>query len=329
MGAERSLSTPQAYQPSTRPDVRVAELATEQWGVLSTRELRACGLSLNAIAVRVRNGRLHPLHRGVYATGHASVPLEGRFLAAVKACGPTAVLSHFSAAALYGLVRWDGRYPEVTTTTARSHRGIRTHRSSMLEVQDVVSHRGIPITTPARTLVDLAATFGYKPLRRSVREAQRSLVSIKAILETLDRLGPRRGTANLTKILATGPAPTRSELEDTVLDLLLNAGFQHPDVNVPLTIDNRAVVPDFRWPAQRLVIEADGAAWHDNRLAREDDAERQALLEAHGERVIRVTWAQAITRRGETVERIRAAGAPTGSSAPVARSDLSRRLRRP
>jgi very-short-patch-repair endonuclease len=229
----------------------------------------------------------------------------------VKACGPTAVLSHFSAAALYGLARWDGRFPEVTVTSKRAHRGIRTHRSSMLEAPDIARHRGIPVTSPARTVVDLAATFPYKPLRRAVREAQRSLVSIRQILETLGRLGPRRGTANLTKILATGPAPSRSELEDTVLDLLLSAGFEHPDVNVPLAIDGHRVIPDFRWPTRRLVIEADGAAWHDNRLAREDDAERQALLEAHGERVIRVTRTQAVTRRTETVERIRAAGAPT------------------
>ena len=172
-------------------------------------------------------------------------------------------------------------------------------------------HKGIPVTTPARTLIDLAATFDYRALRRTVREAQRNLVTIAKLLATLDRLGPRRGTANLTKILATGHAPTRSELEDTVLDLLLNAGFQRPDVNKPLVIDGRRVVPDFRWPDQRLIIEADGAEWHDNRLAREDDAERQALLEAHGERVLRVTWVQAVAQRTQTLKRIRAAGAPT------------------
>jgi hypothetical protein len=311
MYAERRVNTPQAHQVDTRPDVRLAELAAEEWGVLSTDELRECGLSLNAIAVRVRNGRLHPLYRGVYAVGHDGLPLEGRFLAAVKACGPTAVLSHYSAATLYGLVRWDDRHPEVTTTTHRTHRGIRAHRSSVLEVQDVTRHKQVPTTTPARTLIDLAATFDYKPLRRAVREAQRKLVTTGQILTTLDRLGPRRGTANLTKILATGPAPTRSELEDAVLDLILAGGFQHPDVNVPLTIQGRRLIPDFRWPAQRLVIEADGAEWHDNRLVREDDAERQALLEAHGERVLRVTWAQAVARRAETSKRIRAAGAPT------------------
>ena len=81
-------------------------------------------------------------------------------------------------------------------------------------------------------------------------------------------------------------------------------------MNVPLRLDGRRVVPDFRWPAQRLVIEADGAVWHDNQLAREDDAERQALLEASGERVVRVTWDQAIAQPKQTLERLRAAGAP-------------------
>jgi very-short-patch-repair endonuclease len=94
-----------------------------------------------------------------------------------------------------------------------------------------------------------------------------------------------------------------------VLDLMLSRGLVHPDVNVRLVISGR-VVPDFRWPEQRLVVEADGAAWHDGELAREDDAERQALLEAYGERVLRVTWDQAITRPGQTLARIRAAGAP-------------------
>jgi very-short-patch-repair endonuclease len=126
----------------------------------------------------------------------------------------------------------------------------------------------------------------------------------------LGRLGPRRGAKRLACIVATGPAPTRSELEDAVLDLILRGGLAHPCVNAALILGGRRVVPDFRWPAQRLVIEADGAAWHDSKLAREDDADRQALLEAHGERVLRVTWDQAIARPGQTLTRIRAAGAP-------------------
>jgi hypothetical protein len=289
--------------------VAIARLAARQWGVLSLAELLQCGVSRNGVAARVRAGHLHPLYRGVYAVGHANIPLEGHFLAAVKAC--EGVLSHFSAAALYGLVAWDHRYPEVTTTAQRAHQGIRTHRSSMLEVEDIAQHKGIPTTTPARTLVDLASQTKYKPLRRAVREAQRKLVTIPQLVDTIDRLGPRRGTANLTRILATGHAPTRSELEDAVLDLILRAGFQPPDINKPIRLNGRTLVPDFRWPEQRLVIEADGAEWHDDRLTREDDAERQALLEAHGERVLRVTWAQAVAHRRQTLERIRAAGAPT------------------
>ena len=136
-------------------------------------------------------------------------------------------------------------------------------------------------------------------------------MTIPQILDTLDHLGPRPGIANLTKILATGHAPTRSELEDAVLDLLLNAGFQAPTSTSRSTSTAARIIPDFRWPDQHLVIEADGAHWHDNRLTREDDAEKQAILEAAGERVIRITWAQAITQRAQTLTRIKAAGAPT------------------
>ena len=95
-----------------------------------------------------------------------------------------------------------------------------------------------------------------------------------------------------------------------MLDLILRAGHVHPEVNAPYVVAGRKTIPDFRWPEQRLVVEADGAAWHDNPLAREDDAERQALLEAHGERVLRITWAQALTRPRATLARLRAAGAP-------------------
>jgi hypothetical protein len=291
--------------------------------VLSLDELRACGLSRNAVAVRVARGSLHPLHRGVYAVGHANPPLEGRFLAAVKACGPDAVLSHFSAAALLGLVRWDGRHPEVTVVRSgtRVHRRIRVHRTMALDPQDVARHRGIAITSPARTLVDLAGALDYRRLRRTVRQAQ-SLhhVELRQLAEALARLGQRRGSRNLRRILATGHAPTRSELEDTVLDLILGGGLEHPDVNVPLFPAGRRVVPDFRWSHQKLVVEADGAAWHDDRLSREDDAERQALLEAHGERILRVTWDQAITRPRQTLARIRAAGAPEAEARAEAAS---------
>jgi very-short-patch-repair endonuclease len=310
---ECRVPEPQAQQVDTRPDVRVAARAADAWGVLSIAELRACGLNDRAVLVRVHNGRLHPLHRGIYAVGHVNLSLEGRFLAAVKACGPGAFLSHHSAAALWGFLDWDDRSPEVTVlgTSTRSHRGVRVHRTSQLERQDTFRHRGIPVTSPAWTLMDLASALGYRRLRRAARQAQ-SLrrVSIPQLVDILGRLGARRGSRKLARVVATGPAPTRSELEDAVLDLILRGGLAHPRVNDALRLSGRRVIPDFRWPEQRLVVEADGAAWHDNQLAREDDAERQALLEAHGDRVLRVTWDQAIARPGQTLARIRAAGAP-------------------
>jgi hypothetical protein len=291
------------------PDILIARLAARQWGVVSLADLRAAGLSANAVAHRVRGGRLHPLHRAVYAVGHPAPPSEGRFLAAVLACGPGAALSHVSAAALWDLVPWDGRRPEVTAAACRAHPGIRTHRSALLDATDVTRHRGIPVTAPARTLLDVAAALDERALRRAVREAQaRYRVTVGQLRAVLDRHAGRRGARALARIVATGPAPTRSELEDVVLDLVLDAGFPHPQVNVPLVVGGRLLVPDFRWPDARVIVEADGAAWHEGSVAREDDAGRQALLERCGERVLRVTWRQAVLRPRETLARIEAAG---------------------
>ena len=307
------MRRPEADAGDTRPDVRVALRAARAWGVLSLEELRECGLSRDSVRVRVRRGWLHPLHRQVYAVGHPNPPLEGRFLAAAKACGSCAVVSHFAAAALFKLVPWDGRHPEVTVpgTAPRAHRGVHVHRTRWLDPPDVTSYRGIPITSPARTLADLASSLNDRALRRAVRQAlSMRRVELRDLTEVLARLGPRRGVRKLSAIVAAGPALTRSELEDTVLELIVAGGLVPPDVNVPLVIGGRRVIPDFRWPAERLVVEADGAAWHDDKLAREDDAERQALLEARGERVVRVTWDQAVSRPRQTLARLVAAGAP-------------------
>jgi hypothetical protein len=191
------------------------------------------------------------------------------------------------------------------------HPGTRVHRTRPLDPRDVARRAGIPVTAPARTLLDLAGRMDGPALRRAVRRAQ-SLrqADVRQLAEVLERLRPCRGAARLAALIARGPAPTRSVLEDVVLDLVLGAGFAHPDVDVPLRLAGRRIVPDFRWPEARLVVEADGARWHAGRLAREDDAERQALLEAHGERVLRVTWRQAVERPAETIARLRAAGAP-------------------
>lgn len=275
---------------------------------MSLAELRALGLSDDAVYRRVAKGHLHPLYKRVFAVGHPSPPTEGVWLAAVKACGAGAFLSHYAAAALHRLVRWDGRLPEVVAIRELRVRGVRCHRTDHLPLTDTTRRHGIPATTVDRTLRDLAAIVPYATLRRAVREAQvLKLTTVGRLAQAINTPGPRRGQANIARIVATGPAPTRSELEDVVLDLLLQAGFDPPHVNVPIQIEGRRVVPDFRWPEKRLTIEADGAAFHDNRTARQDDAERQALLEASGERVLRVTWEQVVARRAQTIARIGAA----------------------
>ena len=153
-------------------------------------------------------------------------------------------------------------------------------------------------------------------LRRLMSRAQaKRLTHLRVLGQQLDRAAGRPGRARFARVLATGPKPTRSELEDRVLDLIRAGGFAEPDVNVPLRIGQRRVIPDFRWPGLRLVVEADGALWHDNPQARAEDAERQALLEASGERVLRVTWEQAVAHIPQTHARLAAAGAPRATRA--------------
>jgi very-short-patch-repair endonuclease len=296
------------------PDQRVGFAAARDWSVLSLAELSRCGLSRDAVERRARRGTLYRIHHGVYAVGHPNPPLEGRFLAAVKACGRGAALSHFAATAHWGMLDWDGRHIDVIVrkSGARRQPGIRVHRTKTLEPRDLRRHRGIPVTSPARTLVDVASVVPEVAVRRAVSRAlSLHFVSLGQLVEALQRLGTgRRGISKVRRIVASRPAPTRTELEDVVLEFLISSGLAHPHVSRPMVLDGRRVVPDFRWADQRLVIEADSAAWHDHKLAREDDAERQALLEAHGERVLRVTWGQVISEPERTLARIRRAGAP-------------------
>ena len=327
-----------ADQDAPPPDARVARLAAERDGVLSIAQLRECGLDGDAIASRVRAGGLHRVHRGVYAVGHPGLTVRGRFRAAVLACREGAVLSHFAAAALWGFLEWANRLPDVTILGDGGRRipGVRVHRSRSLDERDVRRHHGIRVTTPARTLLDLAAVLPERALRRAVRRAQaEKLVTIPQILELLDRANGHRGAARLRAAVADGPAPTRSELEDVLLDLLDDGGIPRPQINAPLRFGAVTIIPDYLWREQRLAIEADGAAWHDHKLTREHDADKQALLEAAGYRVLRITWSQTVAQPQQTLARIRAAlgdvpisrrspgrsaGSPRGPRRPQARA---------
>jgi hypothetical protein len=276
---------------TTPPDVRAARLAAGQWSILAIAELLLCGLTHRQVAFRVRNGILHPFYRGVYAWGQPNVPTEGRWLAAVKACGPRAVLSHFAAACIHGLLRWDGRPFDVTAPAKHRHPGIKAHRSTTIE-RIVVKQ--IPVTPKLRTIVDLAKTADEKTVKRALRAAKFSTPELEQL--------PRH-------ILDLGAVPTKSPLEDEAHDIVVDAGLQAPEVNPPYRLSTRTVYPDLRWPALRLIVEVDSLEWHDDPLARLDDAQRQAELEARGERVLRVTSAQ-LKQPRLFLARLRAAGVP-------------------
>jgi very-short-patch-repair endonuclease len=296
----------------------VARLAAAQHGIISSWQLNACGLDADAIALRVAGGRLHRQFRAVYAVGHAALTPTGCFIAAVLACGDDAVLSDHAGAAHLGLRRWRGCIPEVTVTGARGRKleGIRVHRRT-LDPRDIWIRDGIRVTSPARTILDLAATMSVATLRRMVRQAHAErLVTTRQLLDVLARHRGHRGAAKLRAVIAEGAAPTRSVLEDHVLELIVKAGIERPEINARLVVGGRAVEPDMLWREQRLIVECDGRRWHSDPLTRRHDAARQALLEANGYRVIRITWEQVVDHPQQTIARICAAlaASPRGSS---------------
>jgi hypothetical protein len=300
-------TTDQIYTP---PDARAAELAAGLEGVLSVRELRGCGLDGDAIAARVRNGWLHRLHRGVYAVGHAGVSLRGRFRAAVLAGGRGTALGWFAAAADWEFIPWREREIEVIATRGGARRipGVRVHRSRSLTRRDVRWRNGMWVTSPARTLLDLATVLSAGDLRRAARQAQAlKRVSVRELIEIADRCNGHHGAAKLRAVVADGPAPTRSPLEDRLLDLLDAAGIARPEINAPLTVGGATIIPDLLWREERVAIEADSKRWHEPTLTRAHDVSKQVSLEALGWRVLRITDNQVRRHPRQTVARIRAA----------------------
>lgn len=285
--------------------------------MVSITELRDLGLNDNAVALRVRNGRLHRVHLGVYSVGHTALTLTGRFVAAVLACGDGSSLSFFSSGAYWSFVRWEERLIDVTVvgTTTRRVAGVRAHRARSLDVRDVCRRDGMRVTSPARTLLDLAAVLPFDALRRAARQAQAERrVNVRQLREILARSNGHRGGTALRAIVDDGPAPTRSDLEDALLDLLDDAGVERPEVNAPLRLDGRRIVPDYLWRARRIAIEADSRRWHDDPLTRRNDDDKQAILEAHGYRVLRITDHQIADHPQQTVARIVAALRQSGTT---------------
>jgi very-short-patch-repair endonuclease len=281
------------------PDRRIVALAERQHGVVTRQQLTELGFGKSAIDARVRAARLHRVHQGVYAVGRPTLTLKGRFIAAVLSCGPSAALSHISAAILWGLLKERGPRIDVTVPRGgqRRRRGVViVHRAAFPET-DLTTKHGIPVTTPARTLIDLADVLTRRQLERALDEA----AYLRLDLSDLQPRPGRRGSGVLAEVLERhkpGTTRTRTKLEERMLSLCHRFRLPTPEVNA--TIEGYEV--DFVWRHERLIVETDGWAAHGTRSAFERDRRRDADLLAAGWRVLRVSH-ERLEREPEWVAR--------------------------
>lgn len=265
-----------------RPDRLVAAIAARQHGVVSTAQLRAAGLSRSGIERRVASGRLHAIHRGVYAVGHAGLSNEGTWMAAVLVCGKGAALSHRSAAMLWGMLtpRQATIHVTVPGSAGRARRkGLYIHRSSILSPSQTTLRANIPVTKPSRTLSDLHRAAPEAEFREALRQAQFRRLPLGQ----------------------TQTDRTRSELERNLLAICRRHRLPPPAVNVRIG----PYLVDFLWRESRLVVEVDGWGAHGTRSAFEDDRARDVELKLLGYDVVRFTYLQVIERPAETAAKLR------------------------
>jgi Protein of unknown function (DUF559) len=246
-------------------------------------QLLGLGLSAKAIDYRVRTGRLWRVYNGVYCVGRPPVTPHERAMAAVLACGPRAALSHVPGGALWEVgLRWPALM-EVTAPGQRQRKGIRVHRSP-LDRRDVTKHYGIPVTTLARTLLDLAEVLDTPSLTRAVNEARlRRKSTLPDLAELLNR-SPGRATRRLKPFVDRPTGPTRSEFEDAFLAFVHRHGLPVPEMNQIVA----GYEVDAIWREHKLIVELDGREFHEN--AFEEDRERDATLLDAGFPVLRITW---------------------------------------
>jgi very-short-patch-repair endonuclease len=283
---------------AARWDHDIAQLAARQHGVISFEQLRLLGMGKTTVQWRIEVGALHRVHRGVYAVRHPRLTSYGRRMAAVLACGPDAVLSHRSAAELWELrnYRWEAIDVIAPNRRGRAPKGICAHRDGSLTPADRTSLHGIPCTTVARTLLDLAAVVRVLELRKAISEAEvLRLLDHHAVRLLIKRSGGRRGVARL-RMLMDDIHPetkrTRSEMEIRFLRMCERARLPCPEVNVALDIGGGELKPDFLWRDAGLIIEADSRRYHDTDSAFQSDRRREQRLQLAGWRVSRCTWEQ-------------------------------------
>jgi very-short-patch-repair endonuclease len=267
-------------------------LARRQHGVISRTQLLALGYTRHAIEHRVRSGRLHRIHRGVFSVGRPDLTRIGCFMAAVLACGGDALLSHESAAELWEL-RWQRPGPiEVSIPAAASRRlrGVRLHRRRSLRPEDGAVKSQIPATSPARTIVDLATRLSGRQLEAVVNQAAvLDLITPQALRADVARMARQRGASAVRRLLDRQVfRMTDSDLERRFLRLIREAGMSTPETGVGLN----GFRVDFFWPELGLVVETDGLRYHRTPEQQARDRRRDQAHAAAGMTTLRFTDAQ-------------------------------------
>lgn len=276
-------------------DIRLAALAARQHGVAAARQLLALGLTRDQIHHRVRTGRLHRLSRGVYAVGHAALRWEGHVFAALLGAGDDAVLSHASAAAWWDIrPRPSGNvHVTIPRDTGRSRRhGVTIHRARALRPQEVTVHRGLRVTTVARTLLDHAGTSPRHFASRAVEAALSRRLLDDAVHDVLAAHPRAPGGRTLRALLSEhGDTPgwTQSDFEAFIVELCRVHRLPRPQTNVPVLGE----VVDAYWPDHGVVAEPDGLDTHGTRAAAHRDRTKDAERMRHGIITVRITYQQA------------------------------------
>jgi very-short-patch-repair endonuclease len=282
------------YKGRTPPEL--AELATRQHGVVSAQQLASLGYSRNLIVSEADSGRLLPLHQRVYAVGHRRLTWYSHCWAAVLGAEPAegaawrAVASHYSAAYLWGLLRYRPETMHVTAPTRRrTKRRFVVHFSSILAEEDRAVREGIPVTSLARTFLDLAIRARPEQMEGYLERAEdRELLDLAAVEDILSRAGGHRGRGPLSRAIALySPDPSfiRSQFERRFRRLVKAAGLSAPSMNFNVA----GFELDAYWPDLRFAVELDLYETHGSRAAFERDRQRQEELKLLGIEMIRIT----------------------------------------
>lgn len=257
----------------------IARVAAEQHGHITRRQLFDLGLGRRAIAQRLASGDLVRVHAGVYAVGYVRVEPVARAMAAVLACGEGAVLSHDSAAALWGLRRWP-EIPEVTTREHVRRPNITTHRSRTLEPSDVRVELNVPSVSAARAIFEIQSRLSDKQLTRATQDARRAGHVKPADLSTLVLRCPR-----LRDLIDPKQNPTRSGLEDTLIPWLKKHGLPLPILNAHVN----GYEVDALYPDHKVIVELDSWEYHHDHPQFLSDRVRDAHHLSYGYPTVRIT----------------------------------------